>query len=121
MNSNGTPPTVLALDSSARTRDLDQGALVTGIFAPLRAEQQGRRNAGVQLVPRHRGFDGLGVTENGQIFGSEEHLDAARDAWLAADVAEALQREDHLVHGRRAELEWRCMSVSAGGRPWTRV
>src|SRR4051812_26666189 len=57
------------------------------------------------LVPRHRGFDGLGVTENGQIFGSEEHLDAARDAWLAADVAEALQREDHLVHGRRAELE----------------
>ena len=43
--------------------------------------------------------------ENGQVFGGEEHLDAARDAWLAANVAEALQREDHLVHGRRAELE----------------
>jgi len=37
--------------------------------------------------------------------GGAEHLDAARDAWLAADVAEALQREDHLVHGRRGELE----------------
>src|SRR3954468_19853446 len=59
----------------------------------------------VRLVPRHRGFDRLGVTENGQVFGGEEHLDAARDAWLAANVAEALQREDHLVHGRRAELE----------------
>ena len=44
------------------------------------------------LVPRHRGFDRLGVTENGQVFGGEEHLDAARDAWLAANVAEALQR-----------------------------
>ena len=33
--------------------------------------------------------------------GGEEHLDAAHDAWLAADVTEALQREDHLVHGRR--------------------
>src|SRR6476659_2109812 len=43
--------------------------------------------------------------ENGQVFGGEEHLDAARDAWLAANVAEALQREDHRVHGRRAELE----------------
>ena len=32
------------------------------------------------LVPRHRGFDRLGVTENGQVFGGEEHLDAARDA-----------------------------------------
>ena len=61
--------------------------------------------AGVLLVPWHRGFDRLGVTENGQVSGGEEHLDAARDAWLAADVAEALQREDHLVHGRRAELE----------------
>src|SRR3954471_1707828 len=59
----------------------------------------------VELVPRHRGFDRLGVTENGQVFGGEEHLDAARDAWLAANVAEPLQREDHLVHGRRAELE----------------
>ena len=45
------------------------------------------------------------MTGNGQVFGGEEHLDAARDAWLAVDVAEALQREDHLVHGRRAELE----------------
>ena len=54
---------------------------------------------------RHSGFDWLRVTENGQVSGGEEHLDAARDAWLAADVAEALQREDHLMHGRRAELE----------------
>jgi hypothetical protein len=45
------------------------------------------------------------VEENGQVLGGEEHFDAARDAWLAADVAEALQREDHLVHGRRTELE----------------
>jgi transposase len=45
------------------------------------------------------------VTQNGQVLGGEEHLDAAGDAWLAADVAEAFQREDHLVHGRRAELE----------------
>src|SRR3954453_11375759 len=57
------------------------------------------------LVPRHSGFDWLGVTENGQVLGGAEHLDAARDAWLAADMAEALQREDHLVHGRRGELE----------------
>ena len=40
------------------------------------------------------------MTQNGQVFGGEEHLDAARYAWLAADVAEALQREDHLVHGK---------------------
>ena len=34
----------------------------------------------------------------------------------------ALQREDHLVHGRRGGAwKWRCMSVSAGGRPWMRV
>src|SRR4051812_29183641 len=57
------------------------------------------------LVPRHSGFDWLGVTENGQVLGGAEHLDAALDAWLAADMAEALQREDHLVHGRRGELE----------------
>jgi hypothetical protein len=54
------------------------------------------------------------VTENGQVLGGEKHLDAARAAKLTADVAEALQREDHLVHGRRTELEWCCMSVSAG-------
>jgi hypothetical protein len=41
------------------------------------------------------------VAEHGQVLGGEEHLDAAHDAWLAADVTEALQREDHLVHGRR--------------------
>ena len=58
--------------------------------------------------------DWLGVTENGQVFGGEEHLDAARGAWLAADVAEALQREDHLVHGRRAELE---MAAACRSRP----
>src|SRR5215204_2577916 len=60
---------------------------------------------GNPLVPRHSGFDRLGVTENGQVSGGDEHLDAAPDAWLAADVAEALQRADHLVPGRRAELE----------------
>ena len=27
----------------------------------------------------------MGVTQNGQVFGGEAHLDAARDAWLAAD------------------------------------
>ena len=30
------------------------------------------------LVPRHRGFDGFGMAEDGQVFGGEEHLDAAR-------------------------------------------
>ena len=69
------------------------------------------------LVPRLSGFDRLGVTENGHVLGGEEHLDAARDAWLAADVAEALQREDHLVHGRRAELE-RALHV---GLSWRKV
>jgi hypothetical protein len=73
------------------------------------------------VVPRHRGFDRLGVTENGHVLGGEEHLDAARDAWLAADVAEALQREDHLCTEGGLSWKWRCMSVSAGGRPWTRV
>src|SRR4051812_8403024 len=51
------------------------------------------------LVPRHSGFDGFGMAEDGQVFGGEEHLDAARHPWLAADQAEALQREHHLVHG----------------------
>src|SRR3954471_3514592 len=39
------------------------------------------------------------MAEDGQVFGGEEHLDAARQPWLAADQAEALQREHHLVHG----------------------
>src|SRR4051812_3647811 len=73
------------------------------------------------LVPRHRGFDGFGMTEDGQVFGGEEHLDAARHPRLAADQAEALQREHHLVHDGGLTRKWRCMSVSAGGRPWTRV
>ena len=60
----------------------------------------------------------MGVEENGQVLGGEEHFDAARDAWLAADVAEALQREDHLVHGRRAELE---MALHVGLGPETAV
>ena len=36
----------------------------------------------------------------------------------SADVAEALQREDHLVHGRRAELE---MALHVGLGPETAV
>ena len=52
-----------------------------------------------QLVPRHRGFDGFGVAQDGQVLGSEEHLDAARHPRPAADEPEALQREHHLVHG----------------------
>src|SRR5215210_356187 len=59
----------------------------------------------IQLVPRHRGFDGFGMAEDGQVFGGEEHLDAARQPWLAADQAEALQREHHLVHGGRTDPE----------------
>src|SRR3954452_16679046 len=73
--------------------------------APKRAGMTSVPASGSRLVPRHSGFDWLGVTENGQVLGGAEHLDAARDAWLAADMAEALQREDHLVHGRRGELE----------------
>ncbi len=36
------------------------------------------------LVPQHRGFDWLGVTENRQVFGGEEHLGAARRRFDAA-------------------------------------
>ena len=62
------------------------------------------------------------MAEDGQVFGGEEHLDAARHPRLAADQAETLQREHHLVHGGRTNPETAlCMSVSAGGRPWTRV
>src|SRR3954451_21271738 len=57
------------------------------------------------LVPRHRGFDGFGMAEDGQVFGGEEHLDAARHPRLAADQAEALQREHHLMHGGRTDPE----------------
>ena len=45
------------------------------------------------------------MAEDGQVFGGEEHLDAARQPWLAADQAEALQREHHLVHGGRTDPE----------------
>ena len=43
-----------------------------------------------RLVPRHRGFDGW-VAED--CFGGEEYLDASSHPRLAADQAEALQRE----------------------------
>src|SRR3954462_7057452 len=64
------------------------------------------------LVPRHRGFDGLGVTENGQIFGSEEHLDAARDAWLAAVWPRRSSVRTIWCTEGGLSWKWRCMSVS---------
>ena len=45
------------------------------------------------------------MTEKGQVFGGEEHLDASRDPWLTANEAGPFQGQDHLVHGRRSELE----------------
>jgi Homeodomain-like domain len=58
----------------------------------------------------------LGMAEDGQVFGGEEHLDAARHPWLAADQAETLQREHHLVHARRADLEM-ALHVALGRWP----
>src|SRR5215208_6206981 len=68
------------------------------------------------LVPRHRGFDGFGMAWDGQVFGGEEHLDAARHPRLAADEAETLQREHHLGHARRADPEM-ALHVALGRWP----
>ena len=57
------------------------------------------------LDPRPRGFDGLGMAEEGQAFRGDQHLDASRHPGLTADQAGALQGQDHLVHGRRRDLE----------------
>jgi hypothetical protein len=45
------------------------------------------------------------MTKDGQVFGGEEHLDAARHSRLAADKPGALQREHLMGHARRADPE----------------
>jgi hypothetical protein len=57
-----------------------------------------------QLVPLHRGFEGLGG-ENRQRFGANEQLDASSDTWLALDEALACEGEHHLMDGRWADAE----------------
>ena len=57
------------------------------------------------LDPRPRGFDRLGMAEEGQAFGGDQHLDTSRHSGLTADQAGAFQGQDHLVHGRRSDLE----------------
>ena len=59
------------------------------------------------LVPLHRGLDGsLVVSAQGrQGVGVDEHFDTAGDARLSSDEPAALEREDHLVDGRRADME----------------
>src|SRR3954464_3245946 len=56
------------------------------------------------------------MAEDGQVFGGEEHLDAARHPRLAADEAETLQREHHLVHGGRTDPEM-ALHVALGRWP----
>lgn len=62
---------------------------------------------GIRLVPLHRGFDGLLVVsaQGRQSGGVDEHFDAAGDARLSSDEPGALEREDHLVDRRRADME----------------
>ena len=45
----------------------------------------------------------------------DDHLDAARHSWLTADQAFAFEGEDHLVDGRRADLEV-ALDLGFGGR-----
>ena len=39
------------------------------------------------------------------MLGLDEELDGASDAWLSPDQSDALQREQHLVDGRRGDSE----------------
>ena len=55
------------------------------------------------------------MAQDGQVLGSEEHLDAARHPRPAADEPEALQREHHLVHGWLADPE-AALDVALGRR-----
>ena len=59
------------------------------------------------LVPLHRGFDGLLVVraQGRQSVGVDEHFDTAGYARLSSDEPGALEREDHLVDSRRADME----------------
>ena len=45
------------------------------------------------------------MAEEGQAFGGDQHLDTSRHSGLTADQAGAFQGQDHLVHGRRSDLE----------------
>src|SRR3546814_12654959 len=47
----------------------------------------------------------LSGPQDGQVFGVDEHLDAAGLAWLAADQACAFEGQHHLVRRGRADAE----------------
>jgi hypothetical protein len=45
------------------------------------------------------------MAEKRQAFRGDQYLDASRHPGLTADQAGAFQGQDHLVHGRRSDLE----------------
>jgi hypothetical protein len=45
------------------------------------------------------------MAEKGQAFRGDQHLDTSRHSGQTADQAGAFQGQDHLVHGRRSDLE----------------
>ena len=55
-----------------------------------------RLSASKRLVPRHRGFDGLRLAEDGEVLGINQQFDASGDAGFAGDEARALKGEHHL-------------------------
>ena len=60
------------------------------------------------------------MAEEGQAFGGDQHLDTSRHSGLTADQAGAFQGQDHLVHGRRSDLEM-ALHVGSFGRVRTAV
>jgi hypothetical protein len=62
-------------------------------------------------VPVHRGYDGL---EFWQDFRVDKKLDAARDAWVAANESLSFEGEHHLMDGRWGDGE-EALHVGFGG------
>ena len=58
--------------------------------------------AGMILVPLHRGYDGLKLWQD---FRVDQKLDAAGDAWLAANEPLTFEGKHHLMDGRWADGE----------------
>ena len=59
----------------------------------------------MELVPLHRGLDGLKFNVDWEVLGFDQKLDAARDARGPSDEAGAFEGEHHLVHAWRRDLE----------------
>lgn len=77
-----------------------------------------KRDGLTRLVPLHRGFDGLRGSEDWQRLGQDEKFDAAGEARLATDQAEAFEGEQHLVDAGRGDLE---VPFHVGFGRWTSV